>query len=68
LGLSEVSDALVIIVSEETSIISLAENGFLSRYLERESLEERLLGSYRKETEMRFSNFFKQAGEWLNKK
>jgi diadenylate cyclase len=67
LGISEVSDAFVIIVSEETGIISLAENGFLSRYLDRESLEERLLGSYRKETEMRFANFFKQAGDWLKK-
>jgi len=68
LGLSEVSDALVIIVSEETGVISIAENGFLSRYLDRESLEERLLGTYQKENEMRFANFFKHAGDWLNKK
>ncbi|NBV41973.1 TIGR00159 family protein, partial [bacterium] len=46
LGLSEESDALIIVVSEETGIISLAENGNLTRYLTKESLETRLFNLY----------------------
>jgi diadenylate cyclase len=38
LGLSEAEDALVVVVSEETGIISLAEGGRLHRELDRESL------------------------------
>lgn len=49
LGLSEISDAVVIIVSEETGTISLAESGSLTRYLTREALEARLFDLYREE-------------------
>lgn len=38
IGLSEVEDALVVVVSEETGTISLAEGGRLHRELDRESL------------------------------
>jgi diadenylate cyclase len=40
LGISEVSDALVVIVSEETGTISLAREGQLQRYLDGDSLKE----------------------------
>jgi diadenylate cyclase len=47
LGVTEVSDAIAIIVSEETGTISVADEGKLTRYLEeknlRETLEELLL-------------------------
>lgn len=42
LGISEVSDAKVIIVSEETGVISLASEGTLTRYLDRKALREAL--------------------------
>ncbi len=46
-GLSEVTDAVAIIVSESTGTISIAENGYLTRYVTREMLEERLFSMYR---------------------
>jgi len=48
-GISELCDALVIVVSEKTGIISLAENGFLTRYLTRDQLEEKLFSLYKVE-------------------
>ncbi len=42
LGIAENSDAIAIIVSEETGIISMAKNGVLMRHLDRQSLYMRL--------------------------
>jgi diadenylate cyclase len=49
IGLSEQTDAFVIVVSERTGIISVAENGFLTRGLTKETLEEKLFSLYRVE-------------------
>lgn len=46
LGVSEISDATVFIVSEETGIISMAEGGRLVRYLDEASLRQVLHGLY----------------------
>ena len=45
-GLSEVSDAFIIIVSEETGAISVARNGTLRRFLDLKTLEKMLLDVY----------------------
>ncbi len=42
IGLSERSDAFIIVVSEETGTISIVENGTITRYLNRQSLETKL--------------------------
>ncbi|MBP5606359.1 MAG: DNA integrity scanning protein DisA nucleotide-binding domain protein, partial [Ruminiclostridium sp.] len=44
IGISEVSDAIIIIVSEETGMISIAENGALERGFDRDRLRKYLVG------------------------
>ncbi len=47
LGISERSDALAIIVSEETGAISIAENGTIARYLDSKTLRQILIDMYK---------------------
>lgn len=47
LGISERSDSLAIIVSEETGAISIAENGTIARYLDAKTLRQILLDMYK---------------------
>ena len=49
IGITEASDALVIIVSEETGVISLAQNGELTRFVDVKKIEKTLLGLYLQE-------------------
>lgn len=53
LGISESSDALAIVVSEESGIISTSINGKLTRYLDSKALKEMLRKIYIKEKEPR---------------
>ena len=46
IGISENSDATVIIVSEETGIISMAKDGKLTRFLDGKTVEKTLLSIY----------------------
>ncbi|MFH1542536.1 MAG: TIGR00159 family protein, partial [bacterium] len=49
---------LAIVVSEKTGIISLAENGFLTRYLTKDQLEEKLFSLYKVEKEKLKTDIF----------
>ena len=46
LGITETTDAISLIVSEETGIMSMARNGRLTRHLDRAGVEEVLTGLY----------------------
>lgn len=46
LGMSERSDALVVVVSEETGAVSIASNGKLERHVDTETLKEKLYAFY----------------------
>lgn len=46
IGITEHSDALVIIVSEETGVISMASEGQLSRFIDMKTVEKTLLNMY----------------------
>lgn len=62
IGITENSDALVIIVSEETGVISVAQNGRLTRFLDGKSIEKKLLNLYFEgETEQKFGDRIKKA-------
>mgnify|MGYP001002431092 FL=1 len=58
LGISEQSDAIAIIVSEETGVISTAKDGRLSRYLDAKTLKEMLTNLY-KPQEQKYRGFLK---------
>jgi len=51
IGITENSDALVLIVSEETGIISIAEDGKLTRFLDIKDVEKKLLSIFIEEKE-----------------
>ena len=46
IGITEKSDALVLIVSEESGIVSMAKDGNITRYLDTKSVEKELLQMY----------------------
>ncbi|NLI60075.1 MAG: TIGR00159 family protein [Clostridiales bacterium] len=63
LGISESSDALSIIVSEETGVISMASGGKLTRYLDIDGLKSVLESIYSPETDMGPFSFLKRRSK-----
>ncbi len=63
-GMSEQSDALVIVVSEQSGTISIAENGLLNRFLTKEVLEEKLFEIFKPEEKKGF--FFRRRSDGAN--
>ena len=66
LGLSEISDAFIIVISEETGVISLVENGNMTRFLNREALETRLFTIYTPSQNTFSFSPFSYVLKWLN--
>jgi diadenylate cyclase len=63
LGISEASDALAIIVSEETGIVSIASDGKLTRYLDAEGLRSILEKIYIKDKELKPFSLIKRRSK-----
>lgn len=65
IGLSEVSDALVIIVSEETGIISLAIGGRLTRNYDKEKLKRTLLSIMHNKENKKVKSVGERVRTWI---
>jgi len=66
LGISENSDCIVVVVSEETGTISLAVNGSLTRNYDKDKLKDILTRILRKRQDKK-KTFREQVMEWLRK-
>lgn len=62
IGMTEKSDSLALIVSEETGIISIADNGKLKRNIETDELREIILNIYKPE-----ANKIRLFAKWRDK-
>ena len=67
LGVSEVTDAIVLIVSEETGIISMAQGGKLTRHLDGDSLA-RVLSSMYKHDRLTIKSVFNKLKQYFKRK
>jgi diadenylate cyclase len=67
IGITENSDAIALIVSEETGIISMARDGHITRFMERRNVEKMLLELYAKDSP-RISGPFSKLGKRLGKR
>jgi diadenylate cyclase len=68
IGLSEVSDALIIIVSEETGVISLAINGRITRGYDKERLKLILTKVIENRTEKKVKTAGEKVKSWIRVK
>lgn len=67
IGLSEISDAIVIIVSEETGTISLVVNGRLTRNYDKEKLRTILVNIIENKQNRKVRTFKERVGTWIRK-
>lgn len=65
IGLSEVSDALIIIVSEETGVISLAINGRITRGYDKEKIKNILIKIIENRKEKRVKTAGEKVKSWI---
>ena len=68
IGLSEVSDALIIIVSEETGVISLAISGRITRGYDKEKLKNILVKIIENRNEKRVKTAGEKVKSWIKVK
>ncbi len=68
IGLSEVSDAIVIIVSEETGIISLAINGKITRNYDKEKLKNVLSKIIERRRDQKGKTARERVSSWIKEK
>ena len=75
LGIAENSDAIAVVVSEETGIISMAKNGVLIRHFDRQSLYTRLIdemipkeSTVEKNTADSWAEQAKKLWNWISQK
>ncbi len=68
IGMSEASDAVVVIVSEETGTISVAVGGMLKRHLAAKTLERLLVNELTTPQAEKPAKFYERLGRWLTKK
>jgi diadenylate cyclase len=62
LGISQVTDAIAVVVSEETGTISVAHNGQLIRDLDKKRLEQLLIAFYKSQLGVVASSAWRRAG------
>ncbi|MDO5332145.1 MAG: diadenylate cyclase CdaA, partial [Bacillota bacterium] len=67
IGMTEVSDAVALIVSEETGIISMAVDGKLNRFLDLKTVEKYLLNMYLNELDENQTALQRFVGAWRKK-
>ncbi|MDP4088822.1 MAG: diadenylate cyclase CdaA [Bacillota bacterium] len=68
MGITEISDALVVIVSEETGIISLSVNGKLTRNYDKDRLKDILIRIMKRRQESRKTTIGERVKQWLRKR
>ncbi|MCR5796393.1 MAG: diadenylate cyclase CdaA [Eubacterium sp.] len=70
LGISEVSDSLTIIVSEETGLVSLAEGGKLTRGVDEDTLQRRLkkISGMKDDADLGKGSVVKRVSSWAKRR